>query len=123
MASPGPVCVEEQMLNDATLKWLEGRKSMCARCGCYIDHLTGHSSCWDGMRKGWAVSDCKMFYRSDIAHVDFEDAAKFEALVQKRLMYQYEKAVQCAEVTGAFCPSRDIMLMFARIDAEEEMPI
>jgi len=69
------------MLSKNDLKWLEGRKSMCARCDCYIDHLTGHSSCWDGMRKGWAVSDCKMFYRSDVAHVDFEDAAKFEALV------------------------------------------
>lgn len=109
------------MLTEKDKEWLEGRKSLCARCDCYLDHLMGTASCWDGMRKGWDVKECRMFYRSHVAYVDYADAARFEALVQKHLMYQYEKAVQCAEVTGCFVPSRDVMLYFARLAAEEEM--
>lgn len=52
---------------------------------------------------------------------DFEDAVEFEARVQKRLMYQYEKVFHVKEVSGGFLPNRQTMLMFARIDAEEEM--
>lgn len=73
------------MLTKNDEKWLEGRKSLCARCDCYIDHLAGTASCWDGMRKGWEVADCKMFCRSDVTHADFEDAAKFEAMCSARV--------------------------------------
>lgn len=65
-------------LTEAERSWLEGRKSMCLRCDCYIDHLVGAASCWDGMRKGWAVPDCKMFYRADLVP-DYKDVAEFEA--------------------------------------------
>lgn len=98
------------MLTENDEKWLEDRKFMCSRCNCYIDHLAGTASCWDGMRKGWAVPYCKMFYRSDVSYLDYRDAAEFEARVHKHLMYQYEKVGHCAEATGSFCPNRDTML-------------
>lgn len=56
-----------------------------------------------------------------LAKQDFQDAAEFEARVQKWLMYQYEKAYQCKEVSGGFLPDRGTMLMFARLAAEDEM--
>ena len=56
-----------------------------------------------------------------LANQDFQDAAEFEARVQKWLMYQYEKAYQCKEVSGGFLPDRGTMLMFARLAAEAEM--
>lgn len=56
-----------------------------------------------------------------LANQDFQDAAEFEARVQKWLMYQYEKAYQCKEVSGGFLPDRGTMLMFARLAAEDEM--
>lgn len=52
---------------------------------------------------------------------DFIDASQFEARVQKWLMYQYEKAHQCKEVSDGFLPDRSTMLMFARLAAEAEM--
>lgn len=52
---------------------------------------------------------------------DWKDAAEFEARVQKWLMYQYEKVFQCKDVSGGFMPSRETMLMFARLAVEEEM--
>ena len=55
------------------------------------------------------------------ANQDFRDAAEFEARVQKWLMYQYEKAYQCKEVSDGFLPDRGTMLMFARLAAEAEM--
>lgn len=51
----------------------------------------------------------------------FRDAAEFEARVQKWLMYQYEKAYQCKEVSDGFLSDRGTMLMFARLAAEAEM--
>lgn len=56
-----------------------------------------------------------------LANQDFQDAAEFEARVQKWLMYQYEKAYQCKEVSDGFLPDRGTMLMFARIAVEAEM--
>lgn len=56
-----------------------------------------------------------------LANQDFRDAAEFEARVQKWLMYQYEKAYQCKEVSDGFLPDRGTMLMFARLAAEAEM--
>lgn len=56
-----------------------------------------------------------------LANQDFQDAAEFEARVQKWLMYQYEKAYQCKEVSDGFLPDRGTMLMFARLAAEAEM--
>ena len=50
-----------------------------------------------------------------------KDAVEFEARVQKRLMYQYEKVFHVKEVSGGFLPNRQTMLMFARIDAEQEI--
>lgn len=71
------------MLTDFELKWLEGRKTLCSRCDCYLRHLMNRSSCWDGMRKGWDVRECKMFWRAGCSpsSAEYEDAAKFEALV------------------------------------------
>lgn len=106
-------------LTESEKSWLKGRQVLCPRCDCYRDHLKGTATCWDGVRKGWAVTECRMFGRKDVRLVDFEDAVKFEILVQKCLMRQYEKVVQCAEATGSFCPSRETMLMFARVEAEE----
>lgn len=40
---------------------------------------------------------------------------------EKWLMYQYEKAYQCKEVSDGFLPDRGTMLMFARLAAEAEM--
>lgn len=110
------------MLSENDERWLEGRKVLCPRCDHYRDHVEGRSTCYRGEKGGWMQAECRFFYRYDLV-CDFEDAAKFEALVQKHLMYEYEKVVQCAEVTGSFCPNRDTMLMFARFSAEEEMPI
>lgn len=56
-----------------------------------------------------------------LANQDFRAAAEFEARVQKWLMYQYEKAYQCKEVSDGFLPDRGTMLMFARLAAEAEM--
>lgn len=56
-----------------------------------------------------------------LANQDFQDAAEFEARVQKWLMYQYEKAYQCKEVSDGFLPDRGTMLMFARLAVEAEM--
>ncbi|WP_337429172.1 hypothetical protein [Desulfovibrio sp.] len=58
-----------------------------------------------------------------LANQDFQDAAEFEARVQKWLMYQYEKVYQCKEVSDGFLPDRGTMLMFARLAAEDEMEI
>ena len=56
-----------------------------------------------------------------LANQDFQDAAEFEARVQKWLMYQYEKAYQCKEVSDGFLPDRGTMLMYARLAVEAEM--
>lgn len=102
--------------------WLEGRKVLCPRCDHYRDHVEGKSACFRGEKSGWMQAECRFFLRKDLIP-DYKDVAEFEARAQKHLMYEYEKVVQCAEVSGSFCPNRDTMLMFARFSVEEEMPI
>ena len=67
------------------------------------------------------LGHCDDDSRCPLTEHDFRDAAEFEARVQKWLMYQYEKAYQCKEVSDGFLPDRGTMLMFARIAVEAEM--
>ena len=67
------------------------------------------------------LGHCDEDSRCPLTEHDFRDAAEFEARVQKWLMYQYEKAYQCKEVSDGFLPDRGTMLMFARLAAEAEM--
>ena len=67
------------------------------------------------------LGHCDDDSRCPLTEHDFRDAAEFEARVQKWLMYQYEKAYQCKEVSDGFLPDRGTMLMFARLAAEAEM--
>lgn len=67
------------------------------------------------------LGHCDDDSRCPLTEHDFRDAAEFEARVQKWLMYQYEKAYQCKEVSDGFLPDRGTMLMFARLAAEDEM--
>ena len=104
-------------LSEAEKDWLERRKKnekeygsvFCPYCEQFIaerDEYIGH--CYDDL------------YCPLTDHL-FHDAAEFEARVQKWLMYQYEKAYQCKEVSDGFLPDRGTMLMFARLAAEAEM--
>lgn len=86
------------VLSEAEEKWLEDRDA--------IQFATGEYLC--GLYPEMLVDD-------------FQDAAEFEARVQKWLMYQYEKAYQCKEVSDGFLPDRGTMLMYARLAAEAEM--
>ena len=85
-------------LSEAEEKWLEDRDA--------IQFATGEYLC--GLYPEMLVDD-------------FQDAAKFEARVQRWLMYQYDKAFQCKAVSGGFLPDRGTMLMFARLAVEQEM--
>lgn len=85
-------------LSEAEEKWLEDRDA--------IQFATGEYLC--GLYPEMLVDD-------------FRDAAEFETRVQKWLMYQYEKAYQCKEVSDGFLPDRGTMLMFARLAVEQEM--
>lgn len=67
------------------------------------------------------LGHCDDDSRCPLTEHDFRDAAEFEACVQKWLMYQYEKAYQCKEVSDGFLPDRGTMLMFARLAVEAEM--
>lgn len=67
------------------------------------------------------LGHCDDDSRCPLTEHDFRDAAEFEARVQKWLMYQYEKAYQCKEVSDVFLPDRGTMLMYARLAAEAEM--
>ena len=67
------------------------------------------------------LGHCDDDSRCPLTEHDFRDAAEFEARVQKWLLYQYEKAYQCKEVSDGFLPDRGTMLMFARLAAEAEM--
>lgn len=67
------------------------------------------------------LGHCDDDSRCPLIEHDFRDAAEFEARVQKWLMYQYEKAYQCKEVSDGFLPDRGTMLMFARLAVEAEM--
>lgn len=86
------------MLDTKTLQWLEDRDALQFMFGQYT------------------LPDDEVSFDDD-----YRDAAEFEARVQKALMYQYEKAYQCKEVSGGFLPSRPTMLMYARLAVEREM--
>lgn len=86
------------MLDAKTLQWLEDRDALQFMFGQYT------------------LPDGEVSFDDD-----YRDAAEFEARVQKALMYQYEKAYQCKEVSGGFLPKRETMLMYARLAAEREM--
>lgn len=106
------------MLDSKTLEWLEERKENLEIFGGYFcpncPELVLEEIMYCGRGGGEHCIDNPHKYA-------FKDAAEFEARVAKHLMYQYEKTVHCAEITGGFCPSRDTMLMFSRLAVEEEM--
>lgn len=107
-------------LSEKEKDWLERRekylKLYCQHCQFFEPYDTPH------VNPGWCSGDCWCcpVVGKDILY-SFQDAAEFEARVQKWLMYQYEKAYQCKEVSGGFLPDRGTMLMFARLAAEDEM--
>ena len=86
------------MLDKVTLQWLEDRDAL------------------QFMFDQYTLPDGKVSFDED-----HDDAVEFEERVQKRLMYQYEKAEQCKDVSGGFVPNRDTMLMYARLYVEAEM--
>lgn len=104
------------MLTNAEKEWLERRKNLCARCEW---NLYGNPCVRYG--RAGKTGKCKGFDSRGIGFNDYRDAAELEARVQKWLMYQYENVFQCKDVSGGFMPSRETMLMFARLAAEEEM--
>lgn len=87
------------MLTDKERKWLKQRDRNLFSFGLYLAFTPGMSP----------------------ALIDYRDAAEFEARVQRALMYQYEKAYHCKDVSGGFMPDRDTMLMYARLAVEQEM--
>ena len=108
------------MLTEAEIEWLERRKVLCTHCDLSARGLCGGGknklSCqlWEDQHLNTPVKRYKAFQ-------DMQDAAEFEARVQRWLMYQYEKVFQCKEVSGGFMHSREAMLYFARLAAEAEM--
>lgn len=107
------------MLTEQEREWLERRKNLCNRCGfqkrCSWKSENIPCEKWGLFQiKAWGTKS------GDVEH-NFRDAAEFEARVQKWLMYQYEKAYQCKEVSDVFLPDRGTMLMYARLAAEAEM--
>lgn len=106
-------------LSEKEKEWLERRKNLCNRCGfqkrCSWKSKNIPCEKWGLFQiKAWGTKS------GDVEH-KFRDAAEFEARVQKWLMYQYEKAYQCKEVSDGFLPDRGTMLMFARLAVEAEM--
>lgn len=108
-------------LSEKEKDWLEWRKNLCNRCA-------KAAWCRTGEKHGYNTERCR-FWEIKVPNQgfigrfdeDFQDAAEFEARVQKWLMYQYEKAYQCKEVSDGFLPDRGTMLMFARLAVEAEM--
>lgn len=109
-------------LSEAEEKWLERRKILCTHCD-----LISREICKGEKNKTscqlWKDYHCNNPVKGYKAFQDMQDAAEFEARVQKWLMYQYEKAYQCKEVSDGFLPDRGTMLMHARLAAEAEMEI
>lgn len=103
------------MLTDKEKRWLENRSNKCLRCLYYSGAETIEGICF------WC-SDKKEFVPKEYGIEPlYRDAAEFEARVQRALMYQYEKAYHCKDVSGGFMPDRDTMLMYARLAVEQEM--
>ena len=105
------------MLSEQEREWLERRKKNEKEYGSvYCLYCEQFNPEWD-LYLGYCndSTDCPL------TEHDFRDAAEFEARVPKWLMYQYEKAYQCKEVSDGFLPDRGTMLMFARLAVETEM--
>lgn len=107
-------------LSEKEKDWLERRKILCTHCD-----LISREICKGEKNKTscqlWKDYHCNNPVKGYKAFQDMQDAAEFEARVQKWLMYQYEKAYQCKDVSDGFLPDRGTMLMFARLAAEAEM--
>lgn len=107
-------------LSEKEKDWLERRKILCTHCD-----LISREICKGEKNKTscqlWKDYHCNNPVKGYKAFQDMQDAAEFEARVQKWLMYQYEKAYQCKEVSDGFLPDRGTMLMFARLAVEAEM--
>lgn len=108
------------MLTEAEKNWMRRRegylKHYCRHCQFFKPYDAPH------VIPGYCQGDswCCPVNGKDIIY-SMQDAAEFEARVQKWLMYQYEKAYQCKEVSDGFLPDRGTMLMFARLAVEAEM--
>lgn len=107
------------MLTEAEKNWMRRREVLCTHCDLIARGLCqGHNktSCshWDRFHCNNPVKRYKAFQ-------EMQDAAEFEARVQRWLMYQYEKVFQCKEVSGGLLPDRGTMLMHARLAVEAEM--
>lgn len=118
------------MLNKETLDWLEERKFLCRRCEC-------RDSCWDGMRSNWSRTECGMFRYGIVQKAGVVDSARFEALVQRRVLlgvfYDVERDV-CRRCRKTRLPILDeekrcirstlsCKQMWARILTEKEMDV
>ena len=105
------------MLTESEKDWLDRRKKNEKDYGSvFCPYCEQFNPEWD-LYLGY----CNNSIDCPLTEHDFHDAAEFEARVQKWLMYQYEKAYQCKEVSGGFLPDRGTMLMHARIAVEGEM--
>lgn len=104
-------------LSEAEREWLERR---AANEMAFDAFFCPHCEQFNVERDPY-LGHCDDDSRCPLTEHDFRDAAEFEARVQKWLMYQYEKAYQCKEVSDGFLPDRGTMLMFARLAAEAEM--
>ena len=102
------------MFTEDEIEWLRRGESLCERCG-------KKQTCGFPKAGNIVKCSCCWFEEKASGNDDYRDAAEFEARVQKWLMYQYEKVFQCKDVSGGFMPSRETMLMFARLAAEAEM--
>lgn len=107
-------------LSEKEKDWLERRevyfKYYCRHCQFFKPYDAPHVI--PGYCQGYSWC-CPVNAKDFLSSM--QDAAEFEARVQKWLMYQYEKAYQCKEVSDGFLPGRGTMLMYARIAAEAEM--
>ena len=107
-------------LSEKEKEWLERRKILCTHCD-----LISRGICKGEKNKTscqlWEDYHCNNPVNGYKAFQDMQDAAEFEARVQKWLRCQYEKAYLCKEVSDGFLPDRGTMLMFARLAAEAEM--
>lgn len=106
-------------LSEKEKEWLERR---AANEMAFDAFFCPHCSQFNVERDPY-LGHCDDDTHCPLANQDFQDAAEFEARVQKWLMYQYEKAYQCKDVSDGFLPDRGTMLMFARLAAEDEMEI
>lgn len=110
-------------LTEQERKWLEKRKKkntrLCTTCQNHAPWYVRGKLVKLGCRTD--SGEACPFYRSSHTLDDYRDAAEFEARVQRALMYQYEKAYHCKDVSGGFMPDRDTMLMYARLAVEQEM--